>query len=138
VRLTVQQPGKSKIDLPVNLIDLAAGICRLTVVWPVGREERNFDASDYFECLRSFRRILEPEGFRVLCQGARPNVWPSGMSRQAGAWKSYCHRFGQPANMADVVDTFDPVEDVTSVGTLAEQEEWMARHWEAFSKGPND
>jgi hypothetical protein len=87
------------------------------------------------ECLRAFRRVIEPDGFRVLCQGARPNVCPSMMARQMdGAWKSYVHTLGQPGSMNDLVGTFDPVEDIASVGTVQEQDEFMRRHREEFKK----
>ena len=134
IRLDVQRTGMEKISLQAKLSDLSQDVCRLVIAWPVGGEERRFDASDFYECLRAFRRVIEPEGFRVLCQGARPNVCPSGMSRDAGAWKSYVHTHGQPALMKDLVGTFDPVDDIASVGTVAEQDEFMRRHWEEFKK----
>ncbi len=137
IRFYVQCAGREKIGLQASLVDLGGDVARLAIAWPVGREERHFDAPDLFECLRAFRRVVEPEGFRVLCQGARPNVWPSGMSRDAGAWKSYVHTLGQPALTKDLVGTFDPVDDIASVGTVAEQDEFMRRHWEEFEKRPS-
>jgi len=134
IQLNVKRAGMEKITLRAELIDLSDGACRLVVAWPVGSEERHFDAFDFFECLRAFRRVIEPEGFRVLCQGARPNVWPSGMSSQAGAWKSYALTLGQPGLRKDLVGTFDPVEDIESVGTVEEQDEFIRRHREVFSK----
>lgn len=135
VQLNVQRPGTAKISLQAKLIDLSAHMCRLTIAWPVGGTERHFDADDFYECLRAFRRVIEPEGFRVLCQGSRPNVRPSGMASQmGGAGKSYAHTLGQPASMKDLVGTFDPVEDIASVGTVEEQDEFMRRHWEAFKR----
>jgi len=134
IQLNVQRPGTEKISLQAKLIGLSEHVCRLVIAWPVGGEERHFDADDLYQCLRAFRRVIEPEGFRVLCQGARPNVHPSGMSSQAGAWKSYAHTLGQPAFTKDLVGTFDPVEDIAAVGTVEEQDEFMRRHWEAFKK----
>jgi hypothetical protein len=54
------------------------------------------------------------------------------MSRAAGAWKCWAHKFGEPASRDQLIETFDPVEDVTAVGTVSEQDEWMSRHWEEF------
>jgi hypothetical protein len=51
-----------------------------------------------------------------------------------GAWKSYVHTLGQPGSMKDLVGTFDPVEDIASVGTVQEQDDFMRRHWEEFEK----
>ncbi|KRQ95738.1 hypothetical protein CQ12_03950 [Bradyrhizobium jicamae] len=133
ILLNVQRSGGEKISVCLKLTELDRDICRLAVAWPVGGPERTFDAPDFYECLRAFRRVVEPEGFRVLCQGARPNVCPSGMSSAAGAWKCWAHKFGEPAASRDqLVETFDPVEDINGVGTVAEQDEWIARHWEEF------
>jgi hypothetical protein len=122
------------ISLQAKLIGLDEHVCRLAIAWPVGGEERYFDAPDFYECLRAFRRVVEPEGFRVLCQGSRPNVWPSGMARQMGrALKSYVHTLGQPAFTKDLVRTFDPVKDIASVGTVEEQDEFMGRHRDSKS-----
>lgn len=132
ILLCVQRPGEDKLDVEIALTELDPRICRLAAVWPIGGEERNFDAMDFYECLRAFRRVVELEGFRVLCQGARPNVCPSGMARDGGAWKSYAYRFGEPGTRDQLVDTFDPVEDIDAVGTVAEQEDWLSRHWAEF------
>jgi hypothetical protein len=135
IQLNVQRAGMKKIRLRAELTAGPSDDCRLVIAWPVGSEERHFDAPDYYECLRAFRRLIEPDGFRVLCQGARPNVHPSGMTRQmGGALKSYVHTLGQPGSMKDLVGTFDPVEDIASVGTVQEQDEFMRRHWEEFKK----
>jgi len=134
IELNVQRAGMEKIGLRAELIDLSQDVRRLVIAWPLGSEERNFDALDFYECLRAFRRVIEPEGFRVLCQGARPNVHPSGISSQAGAWTSYVLTLGQPALTEDLVGTFDPVEDIASVSTVEEQDEFIGRHWAELNK----
>jgi hypothetical protein len=134
VLLNVQRPGTEKIPLHVKLIELATGNYRLSVAWPDASEERHFDDVDVYECLRAFRRVIEPDGFRVLCWGARPNVCPSGMARAAGAWECYAHRLGQPASINDLAGTFDDVGDIEYVGTVEEQDEFMRRHWEELKK----
>jgi hypothetical protein len=40
--------------------------------------------ADLFSALETVRRRLEAEGMLVCCQGARPDVFPSGMARQMG------------------------------------------------------
>jgi hypothetical protein len=133
IQLIIQRIGMQKISLRAELTGGVDDAYRLVIAWPIGSGERHFDASDYYECLRAFRRVIEPDGFRVLCQGARPNVFPSAMARQMGsALKSYVLTLGQPA--FDLVETFDPVEDIASVGTVEEQDEFMRRHWEEFKK----
>jgi len=92
IRLNVQRAGMEKISLRAELTTGLSDACRLVIAWPVGGEERHFDASDFYECLRAFRRVIEPDGFRVLCQGARPNVCRSPVAREMGrAWKSYAY-----------------------------------------------
>ena len=88
------------------------------------------DDGDYFECLVTVRRVLEQEGALVCCQGARPDVWPSGMARDMGAGlKAYVLVNGKVPTLDDLVDVFEPAEP-TAVGTVAEQEKrrdaWFA------------
>lgn len=134
IQLDVQRPGTSRIGLEAKLIDLSDGTCRLAIGWPVGGEEINFDSWNFYDCLRKFRRVIEPEGYRVLCQGARPNAGQSGMTADSGGLLSYALDFGQPGLEKDLVRRFDPVDDIALVGTVAEQDEWIARHREAFGK----
>src|SRR5262249_12289462 len=135
IQLSVQRAGMAKISVRAELISLSEHACRLVIAWPGVSGERHFDAPDFYECLRAFRRLIEPDGFRVLCQGARPNVCPSGMTRQmGGALKSYAHTLGQPGSIKDLVGTFDPVEDIASVGTVEEQDGFMRRHWAEFKR----
>jgi hypothetical protein len=135
IQLIIQRVGMQKISLRAELTGGIDDACRLVIAWPVGSEERHFDAADFYECLRAFRRVIELDGFRVLCQGARPNVCPSPMaSDMGGAVKSYVLTLGKPAFTKDLVGTFDPVEDITSVGTVEEQDEFMRPHWVEFER----
>jgi hypothetical protein len=84
-----------------------------------------FDRPDLFEGLIAFREELEKIGARLLCAGARPEVYPSGMSRNMGGGrKAYIHPLG--ASATEMVDIFDfaPPE---SVGTVAEQRAFRDR-----------
>jgi hypothetical protein len=86
--------------------------------------------ADYFDCLVTVRRVLEQEGGLILCQGARRDVWPSGMARSMGAGlKAYALVNGRTPSTQHLVAIFDPAEPLT-VGTVAEQEqtrdEWLA------------
>ena len=88
------------------------------------------EASDVFECLCRVRTQLDREGIRLCCNGARLNVWPSGMARDmGGGLKAYVLQVGRRASIDDLVDIFDsaPIEDIA---TVAEQrrftEKWLA------------
>jgi len=66
---------------------------------------------DQFECLLRARVELEPQGFRFLVNGARRNVWPSGMARDMGGGKqAYVLVLGQRGR-PELVDIFDPADE---------------------------
>jgi hypothetical protein len=65
--------------------------------WPLGGEERHFDAFDFYECVREFRRAIEPEGFRVLCQGAF-SLRPLAQSAALGLGEAQGKPFGSHAD----------------------------------------
>lgn len=79
-----------------------------------------------FDALTELRKRFEVGGGRILCAGARRDVYPSSMARSMGsARKAYIMKIGQSANT--IVDIFDPAipEDI---GTIRDQslfrEEW--------------
>jgi hypothetical protein len=94
------------------------------------------EGADLFESLIKLRLALEPDGFKVLCAGARKDVHPSGMSRQmSGGRKAYIHRFGSHSSPADLVDIFDDV-DVEHVGTVLQQEEFQRKWIDSLKQVP--
>jgi hypothetical protein len=75
-------------------------------------------AADLFSALEEVRRQVEATGLTVCCQGARPDVFPSGMARQmAGGRRAYRLRAGKRPDRADLVDIFAPAscDDVVTV-----------------------
>lgn len=106
-----------------------AGRCHLELNLHDGRVLQA-DEADYFEALVTIRRELEAEGARVICQGARRDVWPSGMARDMGAGlKAYVLVPGQRPTRDDLVGIFEAA-DPSLIGTVAEQEvasrSWLA------------
>jgi hypothetical protein len=96
---------------------------------------RRFEASDIFEALVAVRRSFEERGCRLLCAGARPDVWPSGMGRSmARGRKAYVTRLGSPAKLEALVDIFDPAT-TELVGTVEEQRAFHEKWFEPFLKG---
>jgi hypothetical protein len=88
---------------------------------------RIFEGSDLFDALMSLRKQLEGAGFRLLCAGARRDVYPSGMARSMGnARKAYIFELGKPAT--ELVDIFAEARP-EQVGTVDEQQrfrqQWM-------------
>lgn len=96
-----------------------------------GFHERVFAGDDLFGALIALRREMERRGGRLLCAGARRNVYPSGMSRSmGGARQAYVLKLGEPATV--LVDIFDRA-DVSDVGTIDEQSAYKTR-WAASLK----
>lgn len=82
---------------------------------------------DFFEALCEVRRTLELGGRRLLCAGARRNVYPSAMQRQWTQGRRAYVLGGVPkGEKPPVVDIFWPAgaEDVVSV---EEQHVWYIR-----------
>jgi hypothetical protein len=77
---------------------------------------------DLFECLRAIRRAVEAEGALLCCEGARRDVFPSGMSGQmSGGRKAYRH-----PSRREIVDIFDPT-NCAYVCTVDEQTDSIRR-----------
>jgi hypothetical protein len=77
--------------------------------------------NDLFECLADVRRRLEPEGVFLCCEGARRDVFPSGMARQMGGGrKAYRHSASGDSPRPQLVDIFAPT-DCSAVCTVDEQ-----------------
>lgn len=82
---------------------------------------------DLFEALAGARRILEASGFLLICNGARCNVFPSPMMRQAiSGRRAYELSMPRTANKPPVVDIFAPAE-LVDICTVDEQVEWHSR-----------
>ena len=90
-------------------------------------EETVHAGVDLFECLQGIRRHLESEGLLLCCQGARPDVFPSGVFRQMSNGRyAYPLRRDPPLTDEDLVDIFAPA-DISEVGTVDDQRRAVAR-----------
>lgn len=89
-----------------------------------GINESNFEALDLFGALLALRNHLDQTGASLLCNGARIDVYPSGMSLGMGSGrKAYITRLGKPSLRTDLVDIFDYAEP-SKVGTVQEQKDY--------------
>jgi hypothetical protein len=81
------------------------------------------EAPDLFAALMTIRQQLENAGVLVCCQGARPDVYPSGMSSQmSGGRLAYHLHAGRRSTADDLVDILDPA-DCSNVVTVQQQRE---------------
>ena len=79
---------------------------------------------DQFECLLRIRAEFEPLGFHFLVNGARRNVWPSGMAREMGGGKqAYVLVLGQPGR-PELVDIFEPADE-SQIALVQEQRDFF-------------
>lgn len=94
----------------------------------LGMSGEAFEGEDLFGALVALRKHLERLGWRLLCAGARRDVYPSGMARGMGSARTaYVTEIGKPA--LDLVDIFGEALP-EQVGTVDEQQlfrqEWIA------------
>ncbi|NQX23207.1 hypothetical protein [Curtobacterium sp. VKM Ac-2852] len=82
--------------------------------------EHSATADDAFEALSLVRAALDRDGWLLGVQGARVDVWPSGMARQqGGGLRAYRHRRGRRPRLDDLVDVFAPADG--RLGTVEAQ-----------------
>lgn len=91
--------------------------------------EHRVVGEDLFHAFVQLRRVLEQSNVQLLCAGARPDVYPSGMSLDMGGGRrAYITRMGEAAQSSDLVDIFDNA-DPESVGSVKQQadfhEKWV-------------
>lgn len=89
--------------------------------------------TDYLDCLIRVRRQLEREGRFLCCQGARPNVHPSGQLRQfTNGRQAYMLPSDAQNEAPATVDIFAPAVpgDVVSLEgqRISVVSYWNARH----------
>lgn len=87
------------------------------------------DGPDLWNAFLALRKNLESEGIMLCCNGARPDVWPSGMAGQMGDGRSaYKARPGKRPSRDDLVDILAPTP-CSEVVTVEEQvRARIARH----------
>ncbi|MGW7005758.1 hypothetical protein ACWGCW_23865 [Streptomyces sp. NPDC054933] len=80
-----------------------------------------YEGDNLFSCLLKVRVELEHENLLLCCQGARRDVFTSGMqSQMSGGRLAYVLHRGRPLSQADEVDIFAPALP-EQVATVADQ-----------------
>lgn len=94
-----------------------------------GQLKARGEGSDLFEALASARRLLEGQQVMVGCNGCRRDVFPSPMLRQATKGRrAYVLELPRSAKKPPMVDIFEAVSDLSTLGTVDEQRRWFD-HW---------
>ena len=79
-----------------------------------------------FLALSKIRLELEKIGVKIMCNGARLNVYPSGAA--LGSLKAYELEMGKSVTAASLVFIFDGFNDIAQIATVAKQKEYY-RKW---------
>ena len=85
------------------------------------------ESHNYFDALVDLRRELEPLQIKVLCFGARKDVWASGMQRDMGAGLAAYLLSAEGEGRKPEQSIFDYAPPET-IGTVDEQREF-AENW---------
>ena len=98
----------------------AGGRPRYAVTVLVDGVEHVAIEDDAFDALSAVRLELERDGWLLGVEGARGDVWPSGMARdQGGGLRAYRLRRGRTPRSEDLVDVFAPATEHLAI--VAEQ-----------------
>ena len=93
----------------------------------------NFEGFDIFDAFCNLRIFIEQRNWRILCNGARIDAYPSPMSRNmCGGSKLYCLKMGQPTKRDDLVHIFAEALP-ERVGTVEQQYNYYKKWLESFS-----
>jgi len=113
VQLLAVGPGSSVVPVSFEILDRDGVGLRMKFS---GGDWRSFSAPNLFKCLLSARTDLERKGLLLCCQGARPDVFPSGMQQQMDNGR-FATVLARSADEREVVDIFGAAEpsQVTSV-----------------------
>jgi hypothetical protein len=132
VVVKVLSPGGATEELPVE-------VAKRRPWWLAFRDldgvPRRFEALSLFEALIAMRRSFEERGYRLLCAGARPDIFASSVSRDMGGGRKVSIvTMGLQADLDTLVDIFD-YAGPDLVGTVEEQYAYR-RKWLASFRGP--
>jgi hypothetical protein len=92
--------------------------------WQDGKELGEFTGSDLFDCMIGLREFLESTGLLLCCQGARSDVFPTGMDRQKGDGRQAHVLSEENKHEGQWVDIFAPA-DPSAVSTVIEQRDFV-------------
>jgi hypothetical protein len=90
---------------------------------------------DFFDALADARRQLADHALVLRCNGSRRDVYPSAMLRQsARGLMAYVLTVPRRSVRPEVVDIFDPADDVRLLASVDEQRAWF----DAWRRSPLD
>lgn len=99
----------------------------------LGKERvKTFKGKDLFHCFQLINVFFYKKNIKILCNAARINVYPSGMSRSMSMGrKAYLLTFGKRVVPDDLVDILEFCES-DFIATVKEQEEFHKNWLKSF------
>ncbi|MFI9212343.1 hypothetical protein ACIGW7_30005 [Streptomyces sp. NPDC053253] len=107
VELLAVGRGSSVVPVSFEILDRGGAGLRMRFL---GRDWQSFSGSNLFKCLLDARTDLEAEGLLLCCQGARPDVFPSGMQQQMdnGRFAAVLSRSAEEEEIVDIFAAAEP------------------------------
>ena len=91
VSINIQFSDGSILDAVLTYSRPEANLCIIKIEHAqISSIEKN--STDYFTALATVRKELEPQGIKLLCWGARRDVWPRGIQLDWTAGRLACRR----------------------------------------------
>jgi hypothetical protein len=111
------------------IVDLAGGKNSITYMQNINIIKAEHEHP--FFALAEIRLELEKKGLKILCNGAKRNVYPSGMS--AIGELAYELKIGKQAKKQ--VNIFHEAKEIKDIATVNEQKEFWKAWLESLGKG---
>ena len=135
MREEIVVPATRRGEPVTSRVWFAAGEVCVVEIRVGGELEVRGVGPDLFEALASARRSLEADGVVLACNGARRDVFPSAMQRQAaGGRYAYVLEMPRSASRPPVVDIFALAPESSVLATVDEQRDWFDR-WRQTGSG---
>jgi hypothetical protein len=92
------------------------------------------DGKKLFYCMQSLHGMLDALDMKLLCNGFRYDVYPSGMALDMGHGMMACKMVkGQPAK--ELVNIIDPTDDIDAIVSVDEQKAFRREWLDSFRPG---
>lgn len=107
-------------DTFIKVLDEPHGVT-ISIKW---LDENEIVETDTFPfvCLCKLRTMLEKRNLKLCCKGNRIDVYPSG--RMLVGFNAYILKKGIQASSDDIVNIFEPEDNINLFCTVAEQENY--------------
>lgn len=107
------------VEGAVLLIESLGQVTKIKFIYKDIQIEKEGDSP--FFVLSDLRKELEKYGYLPVCNGARIDVWPSGLS--SVGYNAYIFRPNEKALLTDLVNIFESTDKIDLITTVEIQKE---------------